>query len=100
MRFHLDWYKRSFVPEVYRHSIGVLDTNGNLIMRIGQYGNFDSASGRESKVPVGGDGIGLTLPRFISGTDNYLAFDDWGERLMVLGLSYHAEEEAGLGNRR
>jgi hypothetical protein len=92
MRFHLDWYKRVFVPEAYRHSIGVLDTAGNLIMHIGSYGNFDSGDGPGSRVPVGGDGIGLTLPRFVSGTDNYLCFDDWGERLVVLKLGYHAEE--------
>jgi hypothetical protein len=91
-RMHLDWYKRSFVPEAYRHSIGVLDANGNLIMHIGRYGNFDSASGLKSRVPVGGDGIGMLIPSIISGTDNYLCFADWGERLVVLKLNYHAEE--------
>ncbi|MFO7898130.1 MAG: hypothetical protein R6V58_03605 [Planctomycetota bacterium] len=96
MRFHLDWYKRTFLPEAYRHAIGVLDTAGNLIMHIGRYGNFDSASGPKSRIPVGGDGVGLTLPRFISGTDNYLCFDDWGERLVVLRLKYHAEQTARI----
>jgi hypothetical protein len=91
-RLHLDWYKRAYVPEAYRHSFGILDTTGNLVMHLGQYGNFDSASGPQSKIPVGGDGIGLTMPRFITGTDNYLAFSDWGERLVVLKLNYHAEE--------
>jgi hypothetical protein len=96
-RPHLDWYKRSFIPEAYRHTIAVLDTDGNLILRIGQYGNLDSASGEKSRIPVGGDGIGLTLPRFISGTDNYLCFDDWGERLVVLKLGYHVEETVAIG---
>jgi hypothetical protein len=94
MRPHLDWYKRTFLPESYRHSIGVLDTNGNVIMHIGSYGNFDSGNGPDSRIPVGGDNIGLTLPRFVSGTDNYLCFDDWAEKLVVLRLSYHAEESA------
>jgi hypothetical protein len=92
MRHHTDWYKRSFVPEAYRHSIGVLDTNGNLIMHIGRYGNLDSGDGPKSKIPVGGDGIGIALNRFVSGTDNYLVFDDHGERLVVLKLNYHADE--------
>jgi hypothetical protein len=90
----LDWYKRSFVQEVYRHSIGVLDTNGNLIMHLGKYGNFDSAQGDKSKIEVGGDNIGVFMPRYMGGTDNYLVFNDWGERLVVLRLDYHAEEQA------
>ncbi|MBA4389187.1 MAG: hypothetical protein C0404_14535 [Verrucomicrobia bacterium] len=92
MRPHLDWYKRTFISEGYRHSIGVVDSNGNLVMHIGQYGNYDSWHGPKSKVRVGGDEIGLFLPRMISGTDNYLCFQDWGERLAVLKLNYHAEE--------
>lgn len=95
-RPHLDWYKRSFVPEAYRHSIGVLDANGNLVMHIGRYGNFDSASGPQSAVPVGGDGIAMSMVRFVSGTDNYLCFEDNGECLSVLKLNYHAEETVGL----
>jgi len=92
MRVWLDWYKRSFVPEAYRHSIGVLDTNGNLITHIGQYGNFDSGNGPGSQVPAGKDGIASTMVWFVSGTDNYLCISDWGQRLIVAKLNYHAEE--------
>jgi hypothetical protein len=95
-RPHLDWHKRSFVPETYRHSIGVLDTNGNLIMHIGRYGNFDSGNGAKSRIPIGGDNIAMNLVRFISGTDDYLVFDDWGERLTVLRLDYHEEAVAPI----
>jgi hypothetical protein len=91
-RFHLDWFRRTFVPETYRHSIGVLDANGNLIMHLGQYGNFDSWQGPKSRIRVGGDDIAMLVPRFISGTDNYLCFYDWGERIAVLKLNYHTEE--------
>ena len=28
------------MPEAYRHSVGILDTAGNLIMHLGQYGNY------------------------------------------------------------
>ncbi|GAG01838.1 unnamed protein product, partial [marine sediment metagenome] len=38
LRFRTDWYRRTFVPEAYRHSVGIVDTNGNLIMHVGQYG--------------------------------------------------------------
>ena len=91
-RLHLDWYKRTFVPEAYRHSFGVLDTNGNLIMHLGKYGNWDSAMGEKSTIPVGGDNIAVFVPRYISGTDNYLVYESWSERLTVLKIAYHAEE--------
>ncbi|MBA4386793.1 MAG: hypothetical protein C0404_02360 [Verrucomicrobia bacterium] len=94
-RFHLDWYKRSFLPEVYRRSIGVLDTNGNLIMHFGRYGTLDDAL----QMKPGSPDIVVNTPRFFGGTDNYLAFDDWGERLVVLKLGYHAEERAAIGNQ-
>jgi hypothetical protein len=87
MRVHLDWYKRSFVPEVYRQSIGALDANGNLILHIGQYGNRDDAFGPK---------ITCTFPRFVSGTDNYLVYSDRGARIIVLKLNYHAGETAKI----
>ena len=96
MRFYTDWYKRTFVPEAYRHSIGVVDTAGNLVLHIGRYGNFDSGNGPQSRIPVGGDGIAITFNRFVSSTDNYLVFDDHGERLTVLKLNYQAEEIVGI----
>jgi hypothetical protein len=92
MRHHTDWYRRSFVSENYRHSVGVLDTAGNLIMHLGKYGNYDSGHGAKSKIPVGGDNIAFFCPRFVSGTDNYLVVADWDERLVVLKLNYHVEE--------
>jgi hypothetical protein len=91
-RFHLDWYKRCYVPEAYRRSIGILDTNGNLILHLGRYGTLDDALAMKP----GTEDIALTLPRFVSGTDNYLAFDDWGERLVVLKLAYRQEEQAAI----
>jgi hypothetical protein len=98
-RSHLDWYKRSYVPEQYRHSIGILDTAGNLIMHLGRYGNFDSGDGAKSRIPVGGDNIAMCAVRFVSGTDNYLVFEDNGERLVVLKVNYHAEESVGISNQ-
>jgi hypothetical protein len=91
-RFHLDWFKRSYVGEAYRHQIGIVDTNGNLIAHIGRYGNHDDAV----KAKAGAEDFGLTMPRFISGTDNFLAFDDWGERFVSLKLKYHAEAVASI----
>jgi len=40
-RFALDYFARSFAPETHRYSAAVLDSNGNLILRVGRYGNVD-----------------------------------------------------------
>jgi len=61
-------------------------------MHLGQYGNFDSADGAKSRIPLGGDGIAITFNSMIAGTDDYLVVEDYGERLTVLKLNYHAEE--------
>ena len=90
----LDWYKRSYVPEGYRRSIGILDTAGNLIMHLGRYGNFDDAPGGPSGAKAGGEDIGMMLVRFVSATDNFLVYGDWDEKLVALKLDYHAEETA------
>ncbi len=92
-RSHLDWYKRTYVPESYRHSIGIVDTAGNLIMHLGRYGNHTDAL----KMKPGTEDIVYTFVRFVSGTDNYLVFEDNGERLTALKLDYRAEEAAAIG---
>ena len=94
-RVYLDWYKRTYAPEGYRHSYAAIDTAGNLITHLGRYGNFDSISGPKSKVPVEG-GIAMFENRFISGTDNYLVYEGWGEGLVVLRIEYHVEETASI----
>ncbi len=97
MRHYTDWYRRSFVPEAYRHSVGVLDSAGNLVMHLGAYGNYDSGFGAKSRIPIGGDNIAMLVPRFVSGTDTCLVVADWDERLVVLKLDYHAKETAAVG---
>ncbi len=92
-RFNLDHFGRSFVPEPMQYSVSVLDTNGNLILRIGQYGNEDS-SGPKSRVPTGGDGIGLFHPCFTTThTDRRVFISDVGNaRIVSAHLKYHAEK--------
>lgn len=95
MRIHTDWYKRTFVPESYRHSVGILDANGNLIMHLGRYGNFDDAPTVAGKA---GEDIAMSFVNVIAGTDNYICFPDHGERLVVMKLNYHAEESTAISN--
>ncbi len=91
-RFYTDWFKRSFVTEAYRHSVGVVDTAGNLVMHVGTYGNADSGRGPDSPVKVDG-GIAMAHTMYVAATDNYLCLSDMaGERVTVVKLGYHAEE--------
>jgi hypothetical protein len=40
--------------------------------------------------------LAVCLVRFISGTDDRLVFEDHGERVMVLRVNYHVQEEASI----
>ena len=91
-RFALDYYARSFIPETYRYSVGVVDTNGNKIMHIGRYGNEDSR-GPGSPVSIGGDEIAFAFPCFVSIKDGELYVSDSGnDRMVQVLLNYHVEE--------
>ncbi len=89
-RFELDYLRRSFAPEVDHHSVAVLDANGNLIMRIGRYGNADSR-GPESPAPLGGDEVGLFYAPYVAvHTDHRLFIADPGNaRVLSVTLDYH-----------
>ncbi|MFO7899297.1 MAG: hypothetical protein R6V58_09575, partial [Planctomycetota bacterium] len=71
-RFALDLFARSFATELNRFRVAVLDTNGNLILRMGKYGNVDvgvpliKTGGPETPRPVGGDEVALCHPSYLS----------------------------------
>jgi hypothetical protein len=92
-RFKLDYFARSFAPEPMQYSVAVLDSNGNLITRIGRYGNVDSA-GPKSKEPLGGDEVGLFHPCFVGAlTDKKIFISDIGnERIVSVKLGYNTEK--------
>ncbi len=94
-RFNLDYFARSFAPEPYQFSVAVLDSAGNLILRVGKYGNEDSA-GPKSKVPIGGDEVALFHACFVTThTDHRLFISDVGnERILSVRLNYHATEKS------
>ena len=96
-RSSLDLYARSFAPEVENFAVAVLDKNGNLILRVGQYGNEDSA-GPQSRVPLSGDGVGLMLPMYVAThTDHRLFIQDAGNaRVVSVKLDYTATERVPL----
>lgn len=100
----LDFFKRSFVPEIDRYGVVVIDTNGNTIMRIGQYGNVDDgkplivSNGPENTVSIGGDEVGLMNPRFLATeSDRRLFIADIGNsRIVSVLLTYETEEKIAV----
>ena len=108
--FDLDYFARSFVPEVEHCSVAVLDSNGNLITRIGTYGNVDNGKPmrnaergtRNAEPPnqksIGGDEVALFYaPHLAVHTDRRLFIADLGnERIVSVKLGYYTEEKIPL----
>ncbi|KKM02873.1 hypothetical protein LCGC14_1780070, partial [marine sediment metagenome] len=103
-RFGLDYFRRSFVPEVDHFSVAVLDTNGNVIMRIGRYGNADdgrplaAADGAARGRSVGGDEVAIMHAAYVAThTDRRVFIADAGnQRILSVKLDYHAGERLPL----
>ena len=103
-RFCLDYFARSFVPEIQHYSVGVLDTNGNLILRVGRYGNVDDGKplvaegGPPNPRSIGGDEVGLFYPAYLGAqTDRRLFIADPGNsRILSVRLNYHAMARVDL----
>jgi hypothetical protein len=103
-RFALDLFARSFATELNRFRVAVLDTQGNLILRIGQYGNVDDGrpfildGGPANPRPVGGDEVALCHPSYLAThTDRRLFIADYGNyRILSVKLDYHTTERIPL----
>jgi hypothetical protein len=103
-RFAADYFNRSFAPEIGHYSIAVLDATGNLIRRIGNYGNADDGrpltrdtqhSGLRS---IGGDEVALVHAAYVAiHTDRRLFIADAGNsRIVSVRLGYYATEKVPL----
>lgn len=103
-RFALDYFARSFAPEVDHFSVAVLDTSGNLIVRIGRYGNADDGrpliaeGGPPRPRSVGGDEVALMDAAYVAThTDRRLFIADGGnQRILSVKLDYHTTERLPL----
>lgn len=99
-RFSLDYLQRSFAPEITHFSVAVLDSNGNLIMRIGQYGNIEDGvpikkeGGPKNPNSIGGDEVALFHAAYLATTtDKKLFIADAGNaRILSVKLGYHNQK--------
>jgi hypothetical protein len=105
-RFDLDYFNRSFAPEPLAYSVAILDAAGNLILRVGAYGNVDDGSplnpagGPPTHRSIGGDEVALFHACYVAtDTDRRLFVADAGNaRILSVKLGYHAEEKMALGD--
>jgi len=82
----------------------VLDSAGNLILRVGTYGNVDDGrpliakGGPPKPQPLGGDEVGLFYAPYVAThTDKRLFIADPGNhRVVAARLGYHASESIRL----
>ncbi|MEX0704560.1 MAG: hypothetical protein WD069_20840 [Planctomycetales bacterium] len=103
-RFALDYYGRSFAPEVDRFRVVVLDTNGNVILRIGRYGNVDDGrpliadGGPSAPRSIGGDEVAIMhCMNLAVHSDRRLLLADVGnDCIRSVKLDYHASETVPL----
>ena len=100
-RFSKDYFNRSFAPEIQNFSVAVIDSSGNLILRVGKYGNVDDGKpivaegGPKETNSIGGDEVSLFYACYVaSETDKRLFIADAGNtRILSVKLGYHAEEK-------
>lgn len=103
-RFALDYFGRTFAPEMDRYSIAVLDTAGNLILRIGTYGNIDDGKpliaegGPANTRSIGGDEVSFVHPAYVATqTDRRMFVADISNyRIASVLLNYYVSESISL----
>lgn len=103
----LDYFGRSFIPTRIRNQVAILDTNGNLIMHVGKYGNVDDGKPLvpdkyRARPPrsIGGDEVGLMYANFTAvHNDKRLFISDTGNsRILSVQLGYHTDHKTPLRN--
>jgi DNA-binding beta-propeller fold protein YncE len=80
-RLAVDPYGRVFAPNVFRFGVEMLDTNGNLIGRLGRYGNSDDA------------GLAFAWPAYIGAAGGKVFVSDpTNRRVTVIDFTWQAEQ--------
>jgi hypothetical protein len=105
-RFSLDYFARSFAPEPDNFCVAVLDTAGNVILRIGRPGNVEDGkpliADPAVKEPrsIGGDETAIMHACYVAvDTDKRLFIEDTGNRRIAsVKLGYATEQRIPLND--
>lgn len=99
----LDPDERLWVPDSYMYCIKAIDKAGNLVLRVGKYGNEDCKGGGgdkrhpELKNVVIDPEIPLSYPKGIAVYKDYLLISDmYAHRVMRCRLEYKDKKEAAV----
>jgi len=103
-RFDLDRYGRLGLPNAVTSSVLLYDNAGNLLARIGRYGNFDSryvnpntARGKRGEPTVAVPGIPLAWPTGVGLSEDHVYVNDtYARRAVRLDRTHAAEETCGI----
>jgi sugar lactone lactonase YvrE len=90
-RLDADLWGRTYAPNVFRHSVEMIDPAGNLIHRIGRYGNVDDAG------PAARDQAYFCMPLACAyGNDRVYVTDAGNHQVVGIKLEYAAEETCAV----
>lgn len=89
-RLSVDGFGRVYVPKCMNFNIDVLDTAGNRLLRVGEYGNADDT-----------DGVKLAWPAFVSAAgDRLFISDSVNRRVAVVKIGYAVDNEVAVADKR
>jgi len=106
-RFAIDHFGRVFAPENVRNQVAVLDTNGNLVLHVGRYGNVDDGKPllpnplRDTRYPprsIGSDEVALSYANYVATHSDRRLFihDGANDCIRSVKLGYHVNEHVPL----
>jgi len=91
-RFGIDGWGRIYYPTNIAQKVGVIDNEGNEIVRFGTWGNRDSMGGLPGDL-VPTKGIPLAWPNSVDATDDYIYVGDMANcRLLRIAKTFVATE--------
>ncbi|PCJ56896.1 MAG: hypothetical protein COA79_17305 [Planctomycetota bacterium] len=102
--FVIDGFSRSFAPVVDQYRVDILDSNGNLIYKLGKYGNVDDGlplnkkGGPKSPISIGGDEVSLFHACYVATDSNNRIFivDIGNGRVVSVKIGYQKTEVINL----
>lgn len=103
-RAALDLYSRSFLPEIDRYSVLMVDANGNELLRIGKYGNLEdglpliSKGGPAQTNSIGGDEVAIMHAQMLAVQSNKRLFlsDVGNERILSVLINYEVVKSLNI----